>query len=615
MARANRTPLTELLKIFEQGVYGGFDRYVHARSVSQVASTAYLDENSGLTTAQQRAIKPCAVAYDGVESVDGVIRTLVLAENGATDYEIVVGRDASAAESSAASQLRTALGTLTGISFTINTDSRYKEDAYQIVVGNTQFGESEEALSNLKKNQSGIKVVGNKIIINGYTNSMLQEAIREWESMLEEYVVQEEDGTKTLVARVNEEVRMTDESILLDIPEFKGGTYEAVYESGNNNMQLVYTEVDASRIDAYLTSLAEAGFEVKEDNAIGTNRFVTCVGEAGLVHLSYFSYTGSLSITTDTLGETTYKETEPEYEKVTDTTLAVMSLDYSHREETDGNGESYVITLEDGRYIIIDGGYLQDAEGLYQFLVDNNKRSDGKVVIAAWFLSHSHGDHYGCFGQFTSAYGSEVTLEYIVSAPGVSGMYSNGYDDYLEVNLARIAEETYQCQLIRPHTGQTLTFCNTQFQMLYTPEDYAVRYGYGTITSENNASLVFKMTANGQTVLFTNDAEKAVSQLLCDTYGEELKSDIFQMNHHGVGGCIKRLCEYADPEYSLWTTNQISYDLRVSREIGGIDQYESNLYILEKLGRENCFIADGDVEIISFPLEDKATDITYYTMQ
>ena len=596
-------------------VYGGFDRYVHARSVSQVASTAYLDENSGLTTAQKRAIKPCAVAYAGAESVDGVIRTLDLVENGASNYEIVVGRNASAAESAAASQLRTALGTLTGVSFTINTDSRYKEDAYQIVVGNTQFAESEEALSNLKKNQSCVKVVGNKIIINSYTDSTLQEAIREWVSMLKEYVVQEEDGTKSLVASTKEEVRMTDESILLDIPEFKGGTYDSVYESGNNNMQLVYNEVDVSRIDAYLASLAEAGFEVKEDNTIGKNRFVTCLGEAGLVHLSYFSYNGSLSITTDTLAETTYKEAEPEYEKVTDTTLAVMSLDYSHRSETDGNGESYVITLEDGRYIIIDGGYMQDAEGLYQFLVDNNKRSDGKVVIAAWFLSHSHGDHYGCFGQFTSAYSSEVTLEYLVAAPGISAMYSNGYDDYLEVNLARIAEETYQCQLIRPHTGQTLTFCNTQFQILYTLEDYALRYGYGTITSENNAALVFKMTANGQSVLFTNDAEKAVSQLLCDTYGEELKSDIFQMNHHGVGGCIKRLCEYVDPKYSLWSTNQVTFDLRVSREIGGIDQYESNLYILETLGRENCFIADGDVEIISFPLEDKATDITYYTMQ
>ena len=38
-------------------------------------------------------------------------------------------------------------------------------------------------------------------------------------------------------------------------------------------------------------------------------------------------------------------------------------------------------------------------------------------------------------------------------------------------------------------------------------------------------------------------------------------------------------------------------------------------YILEKLGRENCFIADGEVEILSFPIEDRETDITYYTVQ
>ena len=596
-------------------VYGGFDRYVHARSASQVASTAWLDENSGLSQEQRRAIRSCAQAYAGAKSVDGMIRTLPLVENGKSNYEIVIAKDADAKDSEAASQLRTALGSLTGVSFTINTDTRYNEDTCQILVGNTRFAESEEALSNLKRNQSCIRVVGNKIVINSFTGEMLQEAIREWKNMLQEYVVQEEDGTKSLVAEGKEEVRMTNENVLLDLPEFKGGTYVDIYENGSNNMQLVYSRVDSARIDGYLDSLADAGFEVKEDNTVGANRFVTCVGEAGLVHLSYFNYNTSLSIITDTLKETVYKETEPEYEKITDTTLAVMSLDYSHRTETDGNGESYVITLEDGRYIIIDGGYTQDAEGLYQFLSDNNKRTDGNIVIAAWFLSHSHADHYGCFGQFASAHGSEVTVEYLVASTGISSLYSNGYDSYLPDNLPGIAADVYQCKIIRPHTGQTLTFCNTQFQMLYTPEDYAVRFGYGTITSENNASLVFKMTADGQTVLFTNDAEKAVSELLCDTYGEELKSDIFQMNHHGVGGCTERLCRYADPDYSLWTTNQISFDLRVSREIGGIDQYESNLYMIENLGRENCFIADGDVEIISFPLENKETDITYYTVQ
>ena len=204
-----------------------------------------------------------------------------------------------------------------------------------------------------------------------------------------------------------------------------------------------------------------------------------------------------------------------------------------------------------------------------------------------------------------------MTVENIVASSGVSTMYSNGYDDYLEKDLPKVASEIYKCKLLRPHTGQTLTFCNVDFQVLYTAEDYALCYGYGTITSENNASLVIRMTANGQTVLFTNDAEKRVSELLCETYGEALKSDIFQMNHHGVGGCIKRLCEYANPEYALWTTNQKSFELRIANEIGGVDAHESNVYLFQKLGTEKCLVADGAPKLITFPLKSEK-DIIYY---
>ena len=593
-------------------VYGGFDRYVHARSVSQVASTAYLDENNGLRKAQQRAIRPYAAAYKGAESVDGLIREVPLVENGETKYRIVVSKNAGGEEAAVASMVRTALGSLTGVSFKIQNDTKYREDDYEIVIGSTQYIESTVAADNLKKNQSCVRIVGNKIIISGFTNTMLQNAVEELENLVKDYAVKDEDGTRSLVAKVKEEVRMTDRSVLLDIPEFKGGIYSGVYEYGNGNMQMIYTEAEAEQIDSYVASLTAAGFAVKEESSIGKNRSVTCVGESGLVHINYFNYNDSVSIVTDTLEKTAYKDAEPDYEKVTDTTLAVMSLDYSHRDENDGNGESYVVILEDGRYVIFDGGYNYDAAGLYQFLLDNNKRTDGKVVIAAWFISHAHGDHYGCFRQFAADYKEKVTVENIVASPGVSTMYSNGYDDYLEKELPKVASEIYKCKLIRPHTGQTLTFCNVDFQVLYTAEDYALCYGYGTITSENNASLVIRMSANGQTVLFTNDAEKRVSELLCETYGEALKSDIFQMNHHGVGGCIKRLCEYADPEYAIWTTNQKSFELRIANEIGGVDAHESNVYLFQKLGPQKCLVADGATKLITFPLKSEK-DITYYS--
>lgn len=600
-------------------VYGGFDHYMHARSISQVASAARADKNNGLKSAQLRAIKPYAAAYQGEDSIKGMICELKLVEKGKANYRIVIPKNATTEESMAASQLKTALGSLTGVNFATGMDNKYREDAYEIVVGTTQFVQSQEAMNNLNRNQSCVRVVGNKIIINGFTGAMLEQAVTELTALLKEQVKKESNGKRTLVAKVKEEIRMTNDKWLLDIPEFRGGKYQSVYEVGNDNMQMHYTEADPDYIDSHVKKMENAGFTVKEDNTIGKNRYITFLSEEGAVYFNYYNYNDSVSVVTDAFSETVYKKEEPEYTKITETTLAAMTLDYAKRELTDGNGESFVITLEDGRYIIIDGGYNYDAVNMYKFLKDNNKRTDGKIHIAAWILSHAHGDHYGCFSQFTSDYGKEVKVDYLIATPGVSTMYKNGYDDFLEKNLARIAEETFGCEVIRPHTGNTLTFCNVEFQFLYTAEDYGIAQGFGTITSENNASLVFRMTVNGQTVLFTNDAEKRVSEMLCDTYGEALKSDVFQMNHHGAGGCIKQLCEYVNPDFSLWTTNQPTFEVRTApnqtEPKGGKDQYESSLYLLEKLGREKCILADGPVGIIHFPLKNVSTDITYYNFQ
>ena len=407
--------------------------------------------------------------------------------------------------------------------------------------------------------------------------------------------------------------------ILPDVPVFQGGVCSGIYECGNDNIQQIYTEIDPGEIDTYIRLLEQDGFVLREESEIGKNRFLTCLGEKGLVHLSYFAHCDSMGIVTDGLGVTSYKKSEPEYEKITETTLAVMSQDYSQRDITDGNSESFVITLEDGKYVIFDGGYDYDAKRLYRFLHDNNKRADDRIVIAAWFLSHSHDDHYGAFVQFTEDYNSDITLEAIVANTGVEAMYSGGYDGYLHEKVVDVAKDIYHCEMFRPHTGQTLIFCNTEFQILYTAEDYAIYNGYGTLVSENTASLVVKMRAGGQTVLFTNDADIVVSRMLCELYGENLKCDIFQVNHHGQSGCVKRLCELADPDYTIWTTSREAFELRTApagvNPLPSKNQIASNVYLFEKVGAGNCFVADGKIEIITLPLRDKNTDIIYYTME
>ena len=55
-----------------------------------------------------------------------------------------------------------------------------------------------------------------------------------------------------------------------------------------------------------------------------------------------------------------------------------------------------VFILEDGSFIIEDGGHFTDgqAEALHDFLSAHSK---GTIRVAAWLFSHAHADHIGAF--------------------------------------------------------------------------------------------------------------------------------------------------------------------------------------------------------------------------
>ena len=55
----------------------------------------------------------------------------------------------------------------------------------------------------------------------------------------------------------------------------------------------------------------------------------------------------------------------------------------------------------------------------------------------------------------------------------------------------------------------------------------------------NDGSMMFKVTAKEESMLFCSDVGKGMSDYLLDTYGDKLKADYVQMGHHGNGG-LKR---------------------------------------------------------------------------
>ena len=393
---------------------------------------------------------------------------------------------------------------------------------------------------------------------------------------------------------------------------FNKGKLISTLPCGNQCAQTCYAEVSYSDANDYLEKLLTKGYLLSDSLSVNGSFFTTLRKDKHLLHLSYTKYDGVLRILQDPLAETDGMEAKSEYKRITDSSLTVFPLDYSHRELDDGNGMCYIVTLADGRFIIFDGGYgyyssgeeekeSADADNIYAFLKENDKLKGGKLKIAAWIFTHPHADHFGAFLKFNKLYKNDIEIEYFIFNDGDPSTYSEEYqpNDFLRCHLPKIIREDYKSsKIIKPHVGQALEFCDVRLTPLFTQELCAPSIK----PSPNDASLVLLLEANGTKILFTADADTVISDALVSIYGDRLKSDMMQVNHHGYSGATIALYNAVLPTYTLWTTSQNAFDKRITGEkyefIG--NAVKSNEYIFKKLGREGCIIADGEIKRIIF---------------
>ncbi len=397
------------------------------------------------------------------------------------------------------------------------------------------------------------------------------------------------------------------------------------FPHGNN--LTYFTKVDSTEASNYATQMVANGYTQTKTGTLGNMTYWhykhTSGGVAYLVYQkntvdSAGGYTdfyisgkkGELYVVTDDRSVTSAYTPKASYTKVTETTLGVMSLDYSYRTLADGHGMGYIWTLEDGSYLIMDGGYKHDSQRIYNYLVDNNKRTDGKIIIHAWYISHSHDDHYGAFQQFSADHAKDVTLEYVIASAAIDG-------DPLNNNLLNNMAKYSNAKLIRPHTGETYQMPGLQMDILYTCEDLYVTGA--ELTTGNNESILSRVTVGGQTVLFPGDSGACSKQIAM--YGSALKSDFLQMNHHGISGASQDYFDHVKPSYVLWTASQFATDLRangVKYQIGAGDTLNTaNKNLLNNyLGgdMDRIFAGDGAVELITFPYDGNRDALPIYRM-
>ena len=543
---------------------------------------------------------------DTGETAEPTGHLLAIVENGSSDFKIVNVGSNNAGIAGSAKRIQTMIYAATKVRLPIVEPMEVGENDRVIVTGTGgHFDAVTKVTREIGVGEYGYCLRDNILMVVGCSDSTVETALSRFLSAL----TSSAKGNSLHLEVGERGVFFNKAGWLSNVPRIEKN-YQSVYECGRGAYMLYYratTEDHCTELENLLT--AHGDFTRTQGGVSESgNRTATYVREDGEVSYLWRNSDKVLQVFyqcyDDSVVAIPASAPETGYTKLGDTKLAVLPLNYTgHKDSydpTDCNGLSMVLTLEDGRFIVIDGGYRTDAHGLYNYLNDHNQRADG-ITIAAWVLTHGHGDHIGAFEEFVPTYGDSVTCEYLISNALPAGVTTTKEksSSSLLIGLEAYARKFRgsTTKILQLHAGQSVWFCNTELRMLMTHETY-----YPSVPDYlNETSLVFQLRTDGQTVLVTADCELGENDKLISIWGSELKADIYQINHHGYSGVTSELLALVDPDVALWPTSESTASVR-----------RRNAWYTDLDQRVDlCIVADGDAVILTLPYRKGIPSETY----
>lgn len=355
------------------------------------------------------------------------------------------------------------------------------------------------------------------------------------------------------------------------IPEYTYGTTEAVYHSSGSTVVIKAKETTEADYRAYMSDLLKSGFTVYAETVIAGNLFTTLASEDITVNFYYIPKTGVTRVVYEDKAAL-YPLTDAYEDKGVPCLITSMKGETCVARE----GMGFIIRLRDGSFVIIDGGMGDpdsvDSDKLMNILREQTPAGE-KPVVAAWLFTHLHGDHIGVFNCFSLDHHADIELQSIYCnfpKDEETALSDSPYmldDSIYRYNQFRknLTELYPDVPVIRPHTGNRFMIRNAQFEVLSTLEDIVPK----TIIDGgmNECSVLYRMTLEGQTVLWTGDIAFIATDVAIEQFGNYLKADILQMAHHGVNGTIP-FYSLIDPTYvfePLWP-GENEFEKMMSRE-------------------------------------------------
>ena len=358
---------------------------------------------------------------------------------------------------------------------------------------------------------------------------------------------------------------------------FKDETFSIV-DCGDESRMIHISDATADDFNDYCNKVAEKGFSLIFKRSVANNLFATFTNESEYIYVYFTDYNKQMRIMTGPaqsllLGDysvCTRKEVTPYIASVPQPEM----------------GEGYIVRLPDGRFIIQDGGYEGD-DRVYNTL--RELVGDEEIIIAAWFISHPHADHYPAFTDFIKNHSSDsdVTVERVIHNYGHIDMLTTSakYVDPIPVADVLAFYETLEkyapdIPVFKAHTGQLISFGSATVEILYTVEDIIPE----PITNPNDSSMVIRIKIGEDSLILLNDTCYASGPIIHDLWGAYLKTDIVQIAHHGMWPSVESIYHDIAGEVVL-VPNLCKYFkeyITDSRWVGVIDaalSYAKDIYV------------------------------------
>lgn len=281
------------------------------------------------------------------------------------------------------------------------------------------------------------------------------------------------------------------------------------------------------------------------------------------------------------------------------TTLAMLELW--------DRGNSFVIQMKNGHFLVCDGAHNEDLEYLLTYMEDRVPEGE-KPVIDAWFITHPHDDHADLFrtlstdqtqadrvyveGLYYSQLPSQMAADAKVT--NICGYIANS------VNTLKTTEGKAP-EIYRPQAGQKYYFNDITVDVLLTMEQVPEENWHMYTTNINETSPWMVFNIDGQKFLHAGDSEYGGVRAVMRTYDEEdFQFDVLATMHHSIA-VYDDFTDFCDIKTVLYTHYGMNGVFKEGQKWNGSWQANTaeNEYLHQSVLEYMCY-GDGS-KVLTFP--------------